>query len=239
MKINLKVTGLDEAKRHNAAMEKQFRFAAAVALTRTAKDIEAKLKGDMAGAFSSASPYTMKSTFATSAKKTNLEAVVGIKDKAPARGTAPATLLKEHFAPGGAARGQKPMERALSAIGALPKGWRVTVGGGMPTDSYGNPRRQVITEILGAIKSRMGVHKGRGKRMQTIGYFVVQPGSGSHLYPGVWWRSARKIKPMLAFVPEARYEQRVDLDKIGRTTAQKMFDKHLDAALAGAIRTAR
>lgn len=240
MKLSIKVTGMDAALARLNGLSKQMKFAAAVAMTKTAKDIEARLKGEMAGAFESASPYTARSTFSTAARKERLEAVIGIKDKAPARGTSPATILKEHFAPGtGTQRGNKPFEKALMALGVLPNGWRVVIGNAMPRDAYGNPKRAAVTEILGAMKSRMQVAKGRGKKMQLVGYFAIQPGSGSRLEPGIWWRSGRSIKPMLIFVPAASYAQRVDLDKIGRETAQKAFDKHFDAALADAIRTAR
>ncbi len=216
---------------------RQVPFATALALTRTGKRVESGLQTAMAGGFDSASPYVKRSTYSTSATKTNLTSIIGLKDKKPAGGTAPAVLLKEHF--GGGARGNKPMEKALMAIGNLPTGWRVVPGAGMKLDAYGNPKRAAVAELLGALRSRQQVYKGRGKRIALVGYFVIPVGSGSHLEPGIYWRSARAIRPMFMFVRSAQYRKRFDLPQIAQRVVSESFQVEFDRALAQAQATAR
>lgn len=236
--LRAKVEGLDEALRTVGNVGRQSRFAAAVSLTKAAKAIEQNLRAEMAAKLTSASPYSLRGTYSTSATKASLTAAVGIKDKAPARGTAPAKLLYEHFA--GGQRGGKPMEVALSAIGVLPRGWRVVVGQGMPTDAYGNPKRQVVSEIIGALRTRMRVYRKQRTRQYEVGYFAVIPGTGSRLFPGIYKRTNnRDIKPMLMFVQAAGYRQRLDLPKIGEAYMDREFAALFRAEFEQAMRTAR
>lgn len=210
----------------------QIPFATALALTRTAKSVDMALRSDLAARLQSASPYTLRSTYSTSATKQNLTAIIGIKDKKPSAGTAPAMLLKEHFT--GGARGNKPMEAALIALGVLPKGWRVVPGAGMPVDAYGNPKRAAVKELLGALRSKAQIYKGRGKRVALIGYFAIVPGVQSHLPPGIYWRNGRAIRPMLLFIKRAAYHRIFDLPKL----AQKVVDREFITAFGNALDTA-
>lgn len=232
--FSIKIEGLDRVQRLVGETGKQARFAAAVALTRTAKEVEKRLVKDMQGTFDRPSPYTLRGTFSTGANRNKLEAVIGLKDKGR---VPPAMLLKEHF--GGGVRGGKPMERALSAMGALPSGWRAIPGQGMALDAYGNPKRAQVREILGALKSRMKAYKGRGKRMALVGYFVIPPGSGSHLHPGVWWQSGKSIKPMFVFVKAAGYRKVLDLPRSAAEVVNREFTKQFEVAFEQAMRTAR
>lgn len=216
---------------------RQVPFATALALTKTAKKIEQSLKAEMASGFGSPSPYTLRSTFSTSATKSSLMAIVGIKDKAPAGGTAPSKLLKEHFT--GGSRGNKPMEVAMMAAGALRNGWRVVPGAGMPLDAYGNPKRNAVREILGALRSKMQIYKGRGKRMAMVGYFVVPVSADARLAPGVYWRSGRAIRPMFLFVESAGYRKRFDLPRLASTVVAREFNGEFNSALAKALASAR
>lgn len=236
--IRVEIKGLDQVKRHLSAVQKQARYAAARALTSTARIVEENLQGEMAGKFDRPSPYTRRATFATSASKATLTARVGIKDRAAAGGTPPAVLLKEHF--GGGARGNKPMEKALASLGALPPGWRVVPGAGMKLDAFGNPPRKAVAEVLGALRTGMRVHSGRGKKATTIGYFVVKPGSHSHLAPGIYRRTNRDaIAPVLLFIQAARYVSRFNLRRIAETAVRKNFDREFARAFDQAMRTAR
>lgn len=216
---------------------KQLPFATALALTRTAKQVEKALGEQLVRRLESPSPYTKRSTFSTAATKTTLQATVGIKDKKPAGGTAPAVLLKEHF--GGGARGNKPMEKAIASMGLLPSGWRMVVGAGMPVDAYGNPRRNAVRELIGALRSRTQLYKGKGKRMALVGYFAVPVGAQSHLAPGIYWRKGRAIRPMFLFVPRATYRKRFDLPRLGTEIVAREFDTNFNTALDSALATAR
>lgn len=230
--IDRQVRWLDDMQR------KQVPFATAKALTDTAKDVERELQAEMASAFTSASPFTLRSTFSASATKQRLHAVVGIKDKKLAGGTAPAVLLKEHFT--GGERGNKPMEKVMRSIGALPSGWLVVPGAGMPVDAYGNPKRKDVAELIGALRSGLNVHKGRGKRLQTTGYFVVPVGATSHLVPGIYKRiNNRVIKPIFVFIQHAGYRRRIDLPALANRVVDRMFVPNFQRALSEALSSAR
>jgi hypothetical protein len=219
-----------------AGAQKQVEFSAAVAVTRTAKRIEKSLRKDLSTL--DATKYTKEGTFSTSATKAKLEAKVGIKDKKPGRGTSPAVLLKEHF--GGGTRGNKPMEKALSAMGALPSGWRVVAGSGMKLDRYGNPTRNEVKQLLGSLRTGIAIYKGRGKRSWITGYFVILPNVRSHLQPGIYKRTNRMaIRPMLIFIKAATYRVRFDLPAIARDVVSQHFNAEFIAAYQAALATAK
>lgn len=238
--IKVRLEGVEHLKRILASGSKQVRFATAVALTRTSKGLQQDLGQELASRLESASPYTRNSTFSTGAKPANLQAVVGIKDKKPSRGTSPATILKEHFT--GGRRGNKPFEVALMAMGVMPKGYRAITASGIKTDAYGNPTRAAIGELLGGLKSRMNIVGKASKRKgaTTVGYFAIQPGARSHLAPGVYKRiNMRAIQPMLVFVPAAGYARRFHLPKLADRYVSRHFQPLFEAAYAQAVATAR
>jgi hypothetical protein len=238
--ISVRIEGLDATLARLQGQAKQVKFAAAVALTKTAQDVRAELARDMAAKLPGASPYSLKSQFVAAAKRDNLQATVGIKDKKPARGTAPAMLLKEHFA--GGLRGNKPMEKAMSALSALPDGWIAVPGAGLKLDRYGNPNRKQVDEVLGALRSGMAVHGGRGKRAYTSAYFVAQPDAprARHLAPGIYRRTNnRAITPVFLFVQRAAYRKVIDLPGMGKRIVASRFNAHFAAALQNALATAR
>jgi hypothetical protein len=237
--LTVKIEGLEELKRRlNDMGRKQVPFAAAKAITKTAKSVEKGLQGDMASAFKSASPYTQRATFSTSATKSNLTATVGLKDQKPSGGTAPSVLLKEHFT--GGLRGNKPYEKAIISMAGMPAGYRAIPAGGIKKDAYGNPNRKEIGEMLGALRSRIQVFKGRGKKLALVGYFIVPVGAHSHLVPGIYKRIARgALAAMFIFVKSASYRKVLDLPRTADQIVRAEFQPNFDAAFTEAMRTAR
>lgn len=237
--LTIKVEGLDGLKRTlDDIGSKQVPFAAAKAITKTAKLVENKLQSSMSGAFKSASPYVKRSTFSTSATKSNLSATVGLKDQKPSGGTAPSVLLKEHFT--GGLRGNKPFEKAIATLGGMPSGYRAIPGSGMTLDGYGNPNRKDIGEMLGSLRTRMQVAKGRGKKVALVGYFIVPVGAQSHLPAGIYRRPARGVlQTMFVFVRQASYRKVIDFNRTAQDVVAREFQPQFDAAFAEAMRTAR
>lgn len=237
--LRIRIEGLDELKRKLSDMASgQVQFAAAQALTKTAKSIEGKTQQAMAAEFKSASPFVKRSTFVQSANKSTLTATVGLKDMKPSGGTAPAVLLKEHFT--GGLRGRKPFEKAIEMMGGLPNGYRAIPGSGMKLDSYGNPSRSMIGEMLGALRGRMQIWKGRGKRAALVGYFIVRIGDQSHLHPGIYYRpNSGALRCIFVFVQQAAYRKVINLESIGNTTVEREFQSNFDAAFRNALDTAR
>lgn len=237
--ITVKIEGMEELKsRLSNVGRNQLPFAAALAITKTAKSVEARLQSDMAGAFKSPSPYVRRSTFTQIANKRDLTATVGLKDLKPAGGTAPSLLLKEHFT--GGVRGRKPFEKAIETIGGLPHGWRAIPGTGIKLDAYGNPSRKEISEMLGALRAKMQVYKGRGKRLTMVGYFIVPVGATTHLHPGIYKRLARQsIKPMFIFVQSAAYKKVIDFERSANEVVKREFQLNFDQAFNAAMENAR
>lgn len=225
----------------DAIARDQVPFAAALAITRTAKILDRELAGEVRGSFENPTPYVTRSTFSTSAKKTDLTALVGIRDKGD-RSPAPSRYLFPHFF--GGDRGLKPFELALQSIGALPQGMRAVPGAGIKLDRFGNPGRQAVVEVIGALKRGISVFKGRGKRVQLTGYFVRMPGDtraqARHLEPGIWRRiGGDAVIPVFLFVEPSGYQKVFDLPKLGQEVVTREFPRELASALDRALRTAR
>lgn len=254
--LTVKIEGLEELKRKLSDMgKKQVPFAAAKAITKTAKSAEKRLQADMAGAFKSASPFVRRATFSTSATKANLTATVGLKDQKPSGGTAPAVLLKEHFT--GGLRGNKPFEKALIAMGVMPGGYRAIPGSGMRLNAYGNPSREAIRRVLEVVKKgdiydgtvNTGTSRGRQKNQADISYFVKRVGDNNwrsrHLDPGIYRRiDQRRGKqgaaiPVLVFVKQAAYRKMLDMERSARDVVAREFQPNFDAAFTEAMRTAK
>lgn len=237
--ITIKLEGFNELKSKLGDLARnQLPFALAKTLTATAKGIETRLQAEMASVFKSPSPYVKRATFVQPASKSNLSAVVGIKDMKPSGGTAPSVLLKEHFT--GGLRGHKPFEKALEAMGAMPAGYRAIPASGMKLDSYGNPSKRMIVEMLGALRSSMSIWKWRGKKARLVGYFVIQVGDKSHLHPGVYYRPNRgALLCMFIFVQQAAYRKAINLDQLAVDVVAKKLQGNFEVAFANAVETAR
>lgn len=228
--IKIEIKGMDRVQRLLGSAAKQVRFATAVALTRTAKKGSERLQKEMQRQFDQPTPWIGRGTFSSGAKPVTLEARFGVKDRQ-------ALYVKEHFSAG--RRAQKPFERVLRSMGVLPADYRAVPGAGLQLDSRGNPNRNQLREILGALKSRVAVAKGRGRRMQLQAYFVIPPGHASHLHPGVWQRTGRAITPVLIFVAAAAYRRRIDLPRLAQKLVAQEFEAEFAKAFDQAMRTAR
>jgi hypothetical protein len=228
--ISIKIEGLERTLAQIGNAGKQARYATAVALTRTAQAVEKRLKSDMERVFDNPSPWIKRGTYMKRADKATLTAEVGVQARQ-------ALYVKESFMSG--ARGQKPYEKALAGMGALPSGYRAVPGAGLKLDARGIPNRKQLSEMFGSLASRMQVYKGRGKRAKLTGYFVVPVGASRRLAAGVWWRSGRAVKPILIFVRQAGYRKVLDLPRSAREVVNAEFARLFDAALAQAMRSAR
>ena len=209
---------------------KQARFAAAKALTQTAKRVEKSLQADLYDKLDNPTPWIGKGTFVQPATKDDLTAVVGMKDRQ-------ARYVKEHFTAG--RRGQKPYEKALAGMGVLPAGHKAVPGTGLKLDGRGNPSRAQLKEMFGSLKSGMGVAKGRGRKMAVGAYVAIPVGNRAGLAPGVYYRAQRKILPALVFVSAANYRKRMDLGQLASKTVAREFDALFAAAYAQALASAR
>jgi hypothetical protein len=260
MKIGITSNFADVAKQINE-IGKQAKFAAAVALTKTAQDMRSALQVEMTRAFDRPVPYTINSLFVKGANKNNLEALVWVKDNAFSNGTPADRYLGPQIF--GGERLQKKMERMLQRVGALPAGWHTVPGEGAEIDSYGNMSRGQIIKVLSWLQAfgEQGYKKNatkatkdkikRGSKSKLGMEYFVSKGRGSamrggkvqHLPAGVWSKtsfgSGKAIKPILIFVKATRYQPRFKFFEVGTQVAEKNFPGRFDEELERALRTAR
>lgn len=232
--IRIKVDGAEAVQRMIAAAGKQARYAAAVALTKTAQKVQAKLKDDMGRAFDNPSPWIARGAYIKSADPATLTAEVGIA----ARQT---LYVKESFYSG--SRNQKPYEKMLAGMGVLPAGYKTVPGKGLKLDARGIPNRTQLKELIGSVGSKMAVYRkqGRGKKasIEATGYFAILPGTRGRLAPGVWYRANRKLQPMLIFVRRADYKRVVQFEESAKKVADENFTNLFNAEFVAAMRSAR
>lgn len=195
MEINVK-TNIDQVIRD---LDKKFRsqipFAAAKALTKTAKDVQAKLTAEIEGVFDRPVPFTQKAIGITYANKSTLTSRVFIKD-------VQAAYL--HLQVAGGTR--KPAGRAL------------LIPAGVALNQYGNIPKGKVKALLG----RKDVFSGRVRGVA-----------------GIWQRTGKGAKLLIAYAPEARYEKRFDFVGIARREIERTITANFREALQEALASAR
>lgn len=246
MKISVDVKGIDAVKAQISGMGKQVRYATAVALTRTGKEVEKDVQQTIPQTFDRPKPQTTKGTFLKKATTAALEATVGIKDRVAAY------LAPNIGASGKAPRTYKNSEKMLRAAGILAPGYFTVPGAGARLDEYGNMSRGQIVQILSYFRT-FGNTALNSKRMnatdkyranlarKNADYFVVPVADrAAGLFPGIWQRIGKQeIKPVLVFVNQPQYRAIYNFNDKAQRTVQRVFDQEFKYSLAEALRTAR
>jgi len=213
---------------------------AAIALTRTAQDVQAAIKAEMPSAFDRPTRYALNGMYLKRATKTNLEARVWVKDDTFGKGTKADRFLGPQIFGGN--RGLKGMERLLQANGLMPQGWFAVPGDGATLDANGNVRRTQITQMLSQLKVQRGAgHESRASgstrsnrivARQGVTYFAL-PNGNRGLQPGVYikrrFAHGTAIKPMFVFVQQVRYTTRLRFHEIGQAVIEAKFTAHFNA----------
>jgi hypothetical protein len=229
-----------------ASMDRQVRFAASLAINRTAQVVRDTLKTEMRTAFDRPTPWTMNSLQITPSTKQRLEAKVWFK--VPPRFFENKHYLEPQVYGGG--RPFKGAERLLHMSFNLPRGWYALPGPSARLDSYGNMSRGQLVQILSALRSlpagignrplQYGLTRGSRAPKNQPQFFVIQPYRGSHLSPGVWMRGAnRTVKQVLRFVPHVSYRKRFAFFEIAQRVMEQELAGQFDRALQETIATAR
>jgi len=155
MKVTSRVTGIDAAMANLSGMGKQVIYATARALTKTGQGVSTEVKKEMQATIQGGpTPYTLRAIKVTGARKDKLEAVIELRQDAPSKGSIWARALGHLFV--GGARDVKKMERAFTGAGLLPSGSVMVPASNswaMPLDSYGNPPRGLIVQLLSYFKA--------------------------------------------------------------------------------------
>jgi len=232
--------------------QRQVPFATALALTRTAKFVESKIKEEMPRVFDRPTRYTLNSLYVRTATKNRLWAEVKIKDYA-AKSIAPIKWLAPQIY--GGTRSRKGFEGLLVRAGRMPAGYYAVPASSMPRDAYGNVSRGQIVKILADLqatrdpldratdRSRLRRRRSRTKRAQF--YFSTYPVNWrtAHLKPGIYVRTefgfGSSIRPVMLFVPAVRYRKRLRFYEIADQSARMRFPIEFALAMRHAIATAR
>jgi len=213
---------------------------AAIALTRTGKDVQGAIKDEQRTVFDRPTNYALNGTFLKSATRDRLEARVWVKDNPFGRGTPADKFLGPQIFGGG--RGLKGMERMLQANGMMPQGWFAVPGEGADLDGNGNVRRGQIRQVLSQLKVQHGAgyesratgsqRSNRTIARQGVTYFVL-PNGNKGLLPGIYLKRkfahGSAIRPVFIFVQQVQYQQRLRFHEVGQATIEQRFPHHWEA----------
>ena len=234
MNFNIRIEGIKElTQKLNDISKKQLPFALAKALTNTAQAVKAAEIEEMKKVFDRPTPYTLKSLFIESATKSKLQSKVWVKDEA-------VKYITPHIS--GGERKVKRSEMHLQRARRLQLGMFLTPGQGAKLNKYGNISGGKITQILSVLKAHPDPYAWTSKRSRQRNkklpeYFAISGEKPSHLAPGVYQRSGRKIKPILAFVKKPQYKQRYKFFDVAQKIVAKEFWKKFEEAFKYAMAT--
>ena len=228
--IKVKIEGLDKTLAHLAGMQKQVRFAAAVALTRTASAVKDAMPAVMERELDRPTPFSKRGLFVQRATPATLTSTVGFMDRQ-------AGYLKYQIAGGTrtpTARGIKlPGNITLNSFGNIPKGLIDKLKQSAQDGSLGR-----------GIAGRLGL-KNRRKGAAPIALFYGKPtGRGWGKAPmGIWRRvpgSPGKLIPVIVFEDTpAKYKPRFRFQRAAEYVVRRVWDANFAKAFADAMRTAR
>jgi hypothetical protein len=250
MLINVR-GAIDSIVSQTNAGQRQVKFATRLALTRTAQVAAKAEVKEMRDVFRNPTPYALNSVFVLPATANRLSATVKLKDEAT-KATPAVKFLSPQVS--GGQRRLKRFEKALTAVGAMPVGYRAVPGKGAKMDSYGNMSRGQIVQILAFFRAfpEMGykanmtaagrARLARGtRRTQGFAYFVGSPGDRMPLgvYQRVAMAGGSALKPVLLFVRSAVYQPVFDFEYVVEQAVKTGFASEFEKAFAEAKRTAR
>jgi len=198
-------------------------YAAAAALTATAKAAQQRIKADMPSVFQAPTRYTLNALRIEPATARKLTARVAVKDRV-ASGTRPESYLLPEVR--GGQRSAKGLEGALRYAGVLGPGQFAVPGAGMQLDSYGNAPRSAVRGLLTALRGLNSQAKPRGRRRRARknDYFVGKP-AGRSRPAGIWKREGRKFSALFIFTDRPPvYRRRLDFEGVAAQVAKDRFE---------------
>ena len=237
MRIDIR-DNFTEVKKLLANHQKQVAFATAVALTKTAQDIQTAEKRAMQEVFDRPTRYTLNSVYIKPATKQSLTAIVWLKDDT-SKGTPAAKYLLPQIE--GGARVPKRFEVALQRAGVLAPGWFAVPGSGARLNQYGNMSPGQIVQILSALQAHPDAYSrstknSKKRNPRQAEYFASR---GGQLPYGVWQRTRTGVRPILIFVKQVSYKKTLDFFGVANRVIQQRFEMHWRVALERAWATAR
>lgn len=227
IRLGVRLEGFEKTRAMLAGRQKQVAFAAAVALTRTAKDVQAEIPAALDRALDRPTQFTKQGTFVTRADRANLAAVVGFKDRQ-------AGYLKFQIAGGvrspGAGGLKLPTAIQLNEFGNIPRG--------------------VIAKLIAVARREGKLAKRTSQRVRVsrnVELFYGDPtDSGGRRFPRGIYKDVdlgggrRQLVPLIVFPNRpANYKKRFDFLALAERVVRTNWRRNFDQALTDAIRTAR
>jgi hypothetical protein len=213
-------------------------YAAAGALSRTAKLAQTAVIDAMPRVFSNPTRYTLNSTRVVTATKDNLVARVQVKDQAA--GTTPENYLAPEVFGGG--RNEKRLEKALRYMGVLKAGQWLMPGAAAELDAAGNLSGAKSKALLKTLQSLRGVggqradgSRRKGRKLKND-LFVGTPRGGGRTRAGIWRREGHRLRPLFIFATQApQYRQRLDFDGIVLPVVLERFRDEFNTVAQGIL----
>lgn len=238
-------TGIDEQIAELTDLEReQLPFAAALALTRTAQDVEQALVSEMRNVFDRPTRWTLNSLRVFPATKQKLVARVWMKNESDKAAPATTWLTPEVY---GGPRRDKRTESMLKARGILPADRYVVPGDGAELDQFGNMKRGQLTRMLSGVRgftetgySANATNSTRSRRKGNAkSFFVMRKGKDPI---GIAQRVGRKrddVKMVVAFVRKPNYTKRYRFFEVADQVAEQRLPERFREAMAQAMATRR
>jgi hypothetical protein len=209
-----------QVNRWIASAGNQLPFATALALNRTAKLVKDEIREEMTRVFDRPTRFALNSLATKPAKKTDLEAMVFLKD-VYAGGTPAINFIGPAIF--GGKRHAKSHELALRRSGILASNMFADPARDVQLDQYGNIPRAKLRKMLADLALGSGLQRTSNRQIQ---YFKL-----GNPPVGVYTRQNRQLKSFLRFVHEPVYHKRLDFFGIG----QRVIDEHLVPEMIKAI----
>lgn len=196
------------------AITRQAKFAAVVALTRTAGDVRDKTPGYLEQTLDRPTPFTRRGAFVRRATLADPTAIVGIKDRQAA--------YLRYQEEGGSRR---PARRVI----VLPSDIR--------RDQYGSIPRLQLRRLYEAAKANKRATAAIRRRLgvsRKVDLFVGEPGNG--FPPGIYKRVTGGLVPIVVFRDEpVRYRPRMQWKRWASGVATAAIGGHFERAMADAL----
>lgn len=227
MRFEVILEGFDVAMAKMANRGKQVKFAAAVALTRTAADIKEAVPSALDLVLDRPTTFTRFGTFVSRATRDNLEATVGFKDRQAAY-----------------------MKYQISGGSRMPGAGGLKLPGAIQLNEFGNIPRGLIAKMIAAARKQGQLTKRVAKRIKVsakVDLFYGDPkDQGGHRWPRGIYKDVdlgggrRRLIPLIVFpLVAARYKKRFDFAGLAKSIVDRKWDANFKAAFDEAIRTAR
>lgn len=211
---------LRDSARWVSDLQRETKFAMAVALTRTAKRLVPLMEEEVRKVFDKPTPFSVRAFGFVPATKATLEARVFIKP-VQARYLLPNII--------GGRRGQKPFERKFQGGGY----W--APGQGIRVNAAGNLTRAQIVQIANKLR-------GSGRYGEV---FIGKPAGHPNAPFGIWGRPKKgrrasgNLTPLLVRIATPTYKVRFDFHGVAKRHAGKIFNEEFSIAFRDAKRNIR